>query len=312
MRHRRLHESAADPPNWSAVNTPLAALVISHQSRVEADHIDDLGHMNVRYYGMNAHEATLTMCDQLGIGDRCILSTYTRHHHEQLEGAELEVRSAVAIETGPGLWLYHELRNRATNDLAATFVHELDHPGLDGHAEVPAVSLPDYGWPRTLRLDSNGLTSAPPMSQLVAGGHAARRPRAVDREDTRGSDTVAPWLAKNLIWGGEHVEAGDSDWIRTLPRGERYAFVVMETRMWIRKEPITVGTPIQSFRARLEVGTKIEREIAWVYDSSTAEPLAAIESVELCFSMDHRRSMAIPAHDRAEREADLHPELAPS
>ena len=85
----------------------------------------------------------------------------------------------------------------------------------------------------------------------------------------------------------------------------------MESRLWVRPEPVPIGTPIQSFSATIEVGEKIERDISWSYDTSTGEPLAAIETVDLCFNMSERRSMVIPEQSRDRIDAGFRPEFAP-
>jgi len=262
----------------------------------------------VRYYGMNAHAATTAFCAELGLGNPSVVSRYTRHHHEQMEGNELEVRSAVAAagEAGAGrLCFYHELRNRADDDLAATFVFEVDHPRV----ETPGIELPDYGRPRSLRLDANGLASAPPFEELLERGLAVRLPRTVTTEDSMGADEVPTWLVNNLIWGGERPD-GESDWIRELPNGDRFAFAVMESRLWVRGTPVPVGTPIQSFGANVAIADKVVHDVNWCYDTSTGEPLAAMEGVDVCFNMTERRSMSLPASARARSEETLFPQYA--
>ena len=77
------------------VNLPPAQLTVTHSSTVIEDQIDDLGHMNVRYYGMNAMSATRSMCQQMGFDEPKLRSAYTRHHHEQMLGNQLEVRSGL-------------------------------------------------------------------------------------------------------------------------------------------------------------------------------------------------------------------------
>jgi len=84
----------------------VPSLEVSHRSTVTPDQIDDLGHMNVRYYGINASAGTTTLCERLGIARPPMRSSYTRHHHEQMEGAGLVVRSAV-IPGGERLRIYH-------------------------------------------------------------------------------------------------------------------------------------------------------------------------------------------------------------
>ena len=279
-------------------------LEVSHRSTVTPDQIDDLGHMNVRYYGVNAGAATRATVAQLGLPDLRLRSGYTRHHHEQMEGAELVVRSAV-IPGGDRLRIYHELRNEADDDLAATFVHELDHAAIDG----PTFELPAYGTPRSLRLDTDALASAPALGRLQDLELAMRKPRDVDTDDTNGGDTVPPANIAGLLWGGEPWE--EHEWVRTLPNGDRFAYAVMEQRMWIRPEPVLLGTPIQSFRATLDIGEKISREIHWCYDTATGEPIVVSEAIDLCVNLTQRRAMAIPAGARSTDDPDFHPEFTP-
>lgn len=274
------------------------------------DQIDELGHMNVRHYGGNAYAGSLALCDTLGLGQPALQSAYTRHHNEQMEGNELEVRSAL-VGGSSRLRIYHELRNRANNDLAATFVHDLDHPPL--HADMnaaPTVELPAYGQPRSLRLDVDGLASAPPLDKVRERGLAVRLPRTITTEDTMGADTVPPWLANNLIWNGERPDE-ETEWIRTLPNGDRYAFVVMESRLWVHPTPVALGTPVESFSTTVEIGEKVARDVSWSYNTETGEPLAAIEGIDLCFNLNERRSMVIPDQTRVQFERDLHPDFAP-
>ncbi len=261
--------------------------------------------MNVRFYGVNAAAATRTMAERLGLPALRLLSGYTRHHHEQMEGSDLVVRSAV-LPGGERLRMYHELRNDADDDLAAAFVHEFDHPPVD----APDFELPAHGSPRSLSLSTDALATAPALSRVRELGLAQRKPRTVDLEDTSGAEVVPPANYAGLLWGGELVEEQES-WVRTLPNGDRYAFAVMEQRMWIRPGPVPLGTRIESFRASLEVGEKVGRGIAWCFDADTGEPLVVSEAVDLCVNLTQRRAMAIPAGSRSEDDLDFHPDLAP-
>ena len=293
--------------------TPLG---ISHRSTVMPEQIDDLGHMNVQFYGVNAVAATGALLTRLGLDQVALRSTYTRHHREQMVGNELEVRSGLlGGDAGFGsgrLAFYHELRNQATDELAAAFVHELDHPSLGAATAGLGVvdELPEHGRPRSLRLESDGLASAPSLERVRSLDLASRKPRVVDSHDTLGGDTVPPQMGGSLLWGGERFDDQES-WVRTLPNGARFAFVVMESRMWIRSAPIPLGTSIQTFRASVEIGEKVGRDAAWCYDTSTGEPLVAVEAVDLCFNMNERRSMSIPPGSRSVDDPDFHPDLAP-
>ena len=258
--------------------------------------------MNVRFYGQKAYAGTVEMCQRLGVDVRKLTSMYTRHHHEQLVGVELEVRSAVLNSTNR-FRLYHELRNRTNDDLAATFVHEFDQPPI----ETLAYELPSHGMPRTISIDGDRLALAPPLATVQHLGLDMRIAREIDDEDTLGADHVPPWLGANLIWGGERAEEHD-DWIQTLDDGRQMAFATMESRLWIAGTP-SKGTRIQSFGATIAVEDKITHSMNWSYNLDTGEVLAAFETVNLAFDMVARKAMSIPTHERVSWEQRLHPEL---
>ena len=242
------------------------------------------------------------MCEQLGLASPTISSTYTRHHHEQMEGNKLEVRSAVL--GGKQLRFFHELRNQDDDDLAATFVHELDNPSI----ETPTIELPDYGQPRSIDLHVDRMASAPTMADLQSRGLAARHAREVTTEDSLGADIVPPWLTNNLLWGGERLD-GETSWIQETEDGDRVAFASMETRLRIGR-PVALGTRIQSFSAAVHLGAKISHELNWVFEVDSAELLAVAETIDLAFSISQRRSTDMPPAVRAREEARLHPDLA--
>jgi len=283
-------------------------LTVSHTSTVTPDQIDELGHMNVRWYGANAVAATATMCERLGLSEPPLHSTYTRHHHEQMEGNQLEVRSAV-LAGAPHVRFFHELRNRANNDLAATFVHELDHEAIAGPGlEVHEIDLPDYGHPRSIDLAIDRTSSAPSLADVRSRGLATRIERRVTTEDSMDADVVPTWLTNNLLWGGERPD-GVTDWIKETADGDRVAFASMETRLSVVR-PVAVGTRIQSFGAVIALGTKIAHDLNWVFDLDTEELLAVAETVDLAFSIPNRRSREMPPEVREREEARLHPDLA--
>ncbi len=277
--------------------------IVSHTGVVTHDQIDELGHMNVRYYGERAVAGTQTMAQHLDLGEFDLIQTYTRHHHEQMEGNQLEVRSAVLGGERANLRFFHELRNTENNDLAATFIHELEHAPL----ETPGIELPDYGRPRSLDPNRDLAATAPSLDELRERCLEMRLERELTTEDSHGADVVPPWLTNNLIWSGERP-GGESSWIVDTADGDRVAFASMETAMRICR-PVAIGTRIQSFGAVVEVGNKITRDIAWAYATETGELLAAAESLDLAFSIPNRRSREMPPEVREREEARLHPDL---
>lgn len=284
---------------------PIAdGLTRTHTSSVTEDQIDNLGHMNVRYYGRNALAATEKVCANLGVPFHALAATYTRHHHEQMLGNELYVLSA-ELGGSNKLRLYHELRN--SNDvLAATFVHDFDHPPTGGDT----IELPDHGQPRSLELDVDGFAKTPAVETLLELGLAIRIPREVGDVDELIDGSVPRWAANGLIWEGEHPD-GPYDFVRKGPNGERIAMVVMESRVWVGDMPKR-GARIQSFAATLAVKGKIVHDVAWCYDLDSGEPLVVIEGIDLSFDLDKRRSIELPQVELDRRSLTLHPELAPS
>lgn len=273
-----------------SASSPLS---VTHTTTVTPDQIDELGHMNVRWYGHSARAGTAALCDELALGEPSIVSAYTRHHHEQMEGNKLEVRSAV-LAGGPRLRLYHELRNQANDDLAATFVHELNRPEI----EAPAIELPDYGQPRSLNLSDDRLALAPSLEEVQKRDLAIRLEREVTSEDLHTND---------LFWLGERP-GGEVSWIIETPEGDRIASASMETRVWMETFP-AIGTRIQSFMATIAVGDKITHELGWLYDMEQGVAIAAFEGIDLAFSINQRRSIVMPAQMRERELERFHPDL---
>ena len=200
-------------------DTTTTSLTVTHHSAVTEDQIDHLGHMNVRFYGVNAHAGTAAILDALGVdrADTQVVDAYTRHRREQLLGAPLVVRSGV-LDVGPlDLRIYHELANEDTGELAATFVHRVrredgtgaDLPlpdGVAGRAADLMTSIPPHGESRSITLASDPLTSAPPVGDLRERGLAMRKVRPVSTEECAPDGTYVRTMAPMLVWGGAPVD----------------------------------------------------------------------------------------------------------
>ncbi len=284
-------------------------LAITHTSTVTPDQIDHLGHMNVRYYSANAAEATQTMLGWLEIpsAEAPLVDLYTRHHHEQMEGADLEVYSTVLTD-GPRLRFYHELRNAADGDLAATFVHTVDHPTPT--TASTAFEIPAHGTPRSIDLSREPLTSAPSLDSVRELDIENRAARVVDAEDTGGGEVALPETAPMLIWGGTPPDGSEKEFVRRGPEGQPIGFATMETRLAIGSLP-RLGTRIQSYGVVTAMGDKTTQMSMSAYELATEELLVSFEVVSLAFDIDARQSIAMPPDARAEDEARFHPELAP-
>jgi acyl-CoA thioesterase FadM len=318
LRERRLRQ---DRPIDDTTTTPLT---VTHHSAVTEDQIDHLGHMNVRFYGVNAHAGTAALLAALGVDptDAPVVDAYTRHRREQLLGAPLVVRSGV-LHVGPyDLRLYHELANEESGVLAATFVHrvrQLDATGAavplpDGVATRAAAlttTIPAHGASRSISLESDPLTSAPALGELRARDLAMRAVRAVSAEECAPDGAYVRTMAPMLVWGGSPVDRAAPEMLHTTDDGRRMGWASMETRLAIRRLP-RPGDRIQSFSAVLAMADKTSHRILWAYDVDREDLLVSFEIVNLAFDIAARAPMSIPQRFRAMERTVLHPELAPS
>lgn len=293
-------------------------LPVTHASTVTEDQIDHLGHMNVRYYGTNAQRATRAVVGGLGVdhAEVALTDIYTRHHHEQLLGAQLAVRSGV-IEARPDLVrIYHELVNTADDTLAATFVHGLTPTGTaiaeSALERVTLTEIPAHGGSRSIDLDADPMLSAPTLDEVRARGLEMREPRRVGGEECDASGRYIPEFAPMLTWAGEPVGGGArGDTLHDGPNGERMGWASMETRMISPRLPAR-GDRIQSFGALIEIHDKTTHRVQWAFDLESGDLLTGFETVSLAFDTVGRRAMSIPQWIRDDELSTLQPDLAPT
>ena len=301
-------------------------LAVTHTSSVTEDQIDHLGHMNVRFYGVNAHAATqnvLAGLDGWPDGPHLVHDMYTRHHREQLLGTPLLVRSAFLDASPAGLRIHHELAPANAESLAAVFVHRVSPIDSDGkRTAVPeaALSAADavrveplpYASARTIDLTLDPLSSAPSLDLVLDRKLAVRKPRLITAEECDETGGFRPDMAMMLLWAGEPPDHAEN-WGPGLyegPDGELMGWAVMETRVQLDHLP-RVGTRIQSFAATIAIHERATHRLHWSYDLDAGELLCAFEGVDVAFDTRARRTMVIPEKVRHRHEASLHTDLAP-
>lgn len=285
----------------------MSELRVTHTSTVTGDQIDHLGHMNVRYYAVNARAATHALLAGLGwdrTADAAVFDMYTRHHREQLLNTPLEVRSGLLGADSEAVTIYHELANSTTGDLAATFVYRVRTDAPLDHLDT--IALPDQGVPRSIDLHAS--TAMPSLATLRDLGLEMRAPRVVDGDDTDGARTVPQHLVPMLIWGGTPPDGSEHELVHAGPNGEPIGWATMETRVRIDRLP-AVGTRIQSFGATTAIADKTTQMVMWCVDLDSGAVLVSFEVVSVLFDIEARRAMSIPDDLRVEHTANLHPEL---
>ena len=296
----------------------------THTSSVTEDQIDHLGHMNVRYYAVNAHAGTRAVLAGLpGWDGRAheVHDVYTRHHREQLLGASLVVRSAILGADEHGLRLHHELANVDTGDLAATFVHRLSPVDADGRraplpeaviaaAQAEAVPHPAHAATRTITLDADLMGAAPTIEVARERGLEMRRERRVTADECDADGRYRIELAPLLTWGGEPPAGQEPDILHETADGRLMGWASMETRVQVGTLP-AVGTRIQAFGAGVAIHDKVTHRVHWTYALDTGELVSAFEAVSMAFDIQARRPMSIPDGYRRREQERLQPDLAP-
>ncbi|MDZ7673780.1 MAG: thioesterase family protein [Acidimicrobiales bacterium] len=301
----------------------MSELRVTHTSEVTEDQIDHLGHMNVRYYAVNASCGTRALLDELGWagGSYSVDDVYTRHHREQLVGTPLEVRSGVLAADADEVRLHHELRASDSGTLAATFIHGVRARDDQGrHASFPGelveaatagvVPQPAHAAARTISLDADPLAVAPSIDTVLDRGLAIRRPRLVAADECHDDGSYRTELAPLLTWGGKPIEGAPGGVPHETSDGELMGWASMETRLVVSAWP-RAGDRIQSFGAPIQVLDKVTHRIQWAFDLESGELLNAFEVVSMAFDIRARRPMAIPELFRRRELALLQPDLAP-
>lgn len=301
-------------------------LAVTHTSSVTEDQIDHLGHMNVRFYGVNAHAATRAMLGSLPGwpgGSYLVHDAYTRHRREQLLGTPLLVRSGILGADAGGLRIHHELVPANAEGLAATFVHNVcptDEKGqkrpvpdaaIDAARAATVEPFP-YAAARTINLDLDPLAAAPALGVVQERRLEVRKPRHITAEECDESGDFRPDAIMMLLWAGElpdHVQGWGPD-LYEGPDGELMGWAVMETRIQLDRLP-RIGTRIQSFAATIAIHERATHRINWCFDLDTDEVLCAFESVDVAFDTLTRSTMVIPEDFRRRYQTSLQADLAP-
>lgn len=307
------------------------SLRLLHESQVLDEEIDALGHMNVRFYGARALASTSRLLEELGltVQERPELADckadlpqlFTRYHREQHAGAALEVHGGVLAVGESGVRLYHELRNPERDELAASFVHDVEFRRTEGVAArtIPeavrtslrssCIDLPEHGAPRTLDLDAPPV--APDFRDALESGLAFRLARRIEPDVCDDAGRLSPEMQPFYMWGGEPVPpaaALDGPPLITLADGAKMGWASMENRS-VAVRALREGMLIQTFAATVELARKTNLRRYWIYDVESEDLLLSNEVVELALHLGERRALEIPSEIRAEMEEKLRSDL---
>lgn len=294
-----------------------------HTSVVPREEIDQLGHMNVRFYGVRAIAATRQLADDLnlvtGAGKDVRLvftDLFTRWFREQLEGAPLEVWGGVLDASETKIRVYQQLINADTGELSASFAHSLELQNAATGEVVPfAPDVVDAGlaarveWPEQSRPRSIDLEHDPKLLTLdeaKSRGLSTWGSRTIDPDECGKDGYFDSKFFFNLVWGREDDE-DDDDWLQE-HEGRRFGWASLESRGTLFRLP-RAGDRIQSFGAVVDIGAKTRNEKFWVFDLDRGDLLCTAQIVNAAFDIGARKALVIPDKQRSELEARHHPDL---
>lgn len=307
----------------------MSALEDLHHAVVQPDEIDELGHMNVRFYLAKAVAGARSLAGELGIEPHLashpelrfdLVDAFTRHYREQLEGAELVVRGGVLDATDRTLTLYLELVNTRDGETGATFIqtYALRDRDQRTRAAFPSeiiesslrrkVAVPDHGKPRTLDLSSVIPEAA--LGRCRERDLSIRPARTIRPDECDAEGRFHAWRYQDLLWGLDSVEQqlADIPLFKT-EDGGTFGWATLESRGVIVAPP-RVGDRIQSFGAELIEAPKISHRNQWSFNLDTGELLCASAVVNLAFDIGKRRATTIPPAVRETLRTSYFPDMA--
>ena len=302
----------------------MTELRVLHESTVQPEEIDALGHMNVRYYMTRVDQANRSLLGELGIEDgsgKAIrrLDSYTRFHREQFAGATLLTLGGLIAVAGSyesrEVNGYFEIRNPDNNQIAASFIlrsclidvysqQVLDINATSANNDLTSkysVSVPEYGMPRSLSLDDPARISLEELEAVVGddptpGMMSGRRKNVVHADDCdtdgRLREEVDLMFVLHRPAAGEDNEPGGPP-VMFDSQGRRYSWAMIETRSVVWHRPM-VGEIVLSIGADIANGEKWRQSRRWMFAEKTGLLLGISDSVGLCIDLDARRSIPMP------------------
>lgn len=300
-----------------------AALRRLHASVVPTEEIDQLGHMNVRFYGVRAMAASQKLAEDLSLtpgaaGSRLVFTDlFTRWFREQLEGAKLEVWGGVLDVSDTHVRMYQELINADSGELSATFVHVLQLQ--DPHTREPVpftselidacrraqVAWPEHGRPRSINLER--LSTTLTLEEAHSRGLSARPARTIEADECGPEGYFDAKHFFDLVWGRDMADDEEGDWLEDFDGG-KFGWASVESRGTLLRLP-RAGDRIQSFGAVVGIGPKTRHEKFWVFDLERGDVLCTAQIVNVAFDVGARKALVIPEKQRKELEQRYHPDL---
>lgn len=289
------------------------ALIPTFSTAVNTWQCDENNHLNVQFYTEFAHEASASLLAHLGFGPRAqraaeaasrVVDDHVRYLREFRVVEPVEVHSA-PVEVGErDLVAYHEVRNPAKGEVAATIRRriECDRPwpaAFRAKAEAACVALPDSARPRSvgkLTLPDLSLADAPSIG-LVEVGRTQITP---DECDERGDFLPRHYFGRYS--DGAPVLWNHMGFDRAAMQERQEGSVVVEMLNRYRR-PLRAGDLAVVMSGLATFTDKTITFTHFLFEAETGTLAACAEAVGMKFDQKIRKIMTFPAEDRARMEA---------
>ncbi|PWR18992.1 thioesterase family protein [Zavarzinia compransoris] len=272
---------------------------VTWRGGTDAWECDQMGHMNVQFYGAKFDEAEAVLLARLGLPAGGAAQPRADHivfRKESRVGAALWVRSAV-IGADPGagtLRLRHIMYHSPSGAVAATvetLVGNLPAAVVAAGAARgvdPALVEAGAAFPAVAALDGVGLERARALA-LVETGVSAIIP-----EDLRPGGMIGRrGLIRRLSEAVGHLIASEDTSSESL-RGRHIGSAALDYRIrWSR--PVAPGDVVVLRSGASGTVGRTLRFFHWLLDEKTGEALATVEIVAVYFDMQARKAIPVPA-----------------
>ncbi|NOT39186.1 MAG: thioesterase family protein [Alphaproteobacteria bacterium] len=304
----------------------MTSMIEVARSSVQTWECDQMGHMNVQFYVAKAGEGLSALAAALGLSaraqgsDRATLvprEQHIRFHRELRPGAPYAVHAGVLLAKSEGLIVYEEMRNIATDTVAATFVTRAEwaDTAVRGGLPLPIsavakaaplmIDLPEPGRPRGLELASP--RPAPSLGDAEHMGLITTFRGAVLREHCDAHGYMAP----------RHYMGRVSDAIPNLiaqARGEDRSTTArggaaLEYR-FVYRTPAREGDLLVLKSGLRTVGSKTYAWCHWLFDAESGDCFATAEAVAIAMDLTTRKAIDIPPDTREQLERLVVPGLS--
>ncbi len=294
-------------------------LPITYRGTVAPSEIDEMGHMNVRYYVQKAGQAAGHLLNMLGMGpDRRkrlgLIHSPLDHHVRFLKESHLAMpinaRSGIISIAPDCLRIYTEILHGPTGAVSATFTGDyvLTH-GLHGEranfpkdvlakAKELLCTLPDYGAPRGINLPTPTQTPNWQEAERLDLAEISRLEVGTDKIAADGA--VTPEFFIGTISDGIPAFLSTIAIDRAARLNDGVGGAALEYRLFYFRRP-EAGELTITRSGFIEVGNKTFLHGHWIFDQN-GKPLASIAAIAVSFDLKARKALPMPPEMRAAYE----------